>query len=72
MKPEDKEDRRNCPVPNCGKTFIFEQGALPLCPFHKQLTLDMGWILANIKFARKVPRSGLALPNSKEAKDILA
>ena len=69
MKKED-ENRKICMIPNCGKSFIQDEGAPPFCSYHKHLIEDIVWISQNIQIS-PIPPSGLVAASSKEAKDIM-
>jgi len=45
-----KDDRRyQCPFPKCGKLFWKEPGLPDCCPPHRQMILDVGFIMAHLR-----------------------
>ena len=71
VRHEKEKPKMVCPLPDCGKTYWQEENQLPMCPYHRQLTMDMAWITGNVQLKVEKPKSPLIAAGSAEALDII-
>jgi hypothetical protein len=61
QRPQEKKDDRRyqCPFPKCGKLFWKEPGLPDCCPPHRQMILDVGFIMAHLRpiTAKEAPKT---------------
>jgi len=71
----EKEKRKllKCPFPGCVKVFEPVKDSLPFCPYHRQLAVDVAFVVATVNIKRGPPmtKSGIVLAGSTEAQQIM-